>query len=371
MSRIDPAQTDLGFSDPDPLRSGTWSRLQSIVVPVVSVLAAFAVGGLLIWFQGVNPFTAYRVLFEYALGSSDGIMRVLEKSTPLILTGLAVTVGLRAGLFNIGAQGQLLVAAVGAAWAGYAYSLPAIIHLPFAVVFGMLCGAAWASIAGVLRAYRNVSEVITTIMMNAIAIALVDWLASKPLKEPDQPLSRTPAVMESAMLPSFGIVPSGFVIAILVAVFFGWFLIKTTGGFRFNTVGLNPSAAQYAGISVKRTIVLAMFVSGALAGLGGSVETLGITGRFEPAFNAGLGFDGITIALLARANPIATIPAAILVGILRTGAATLQFETGIEPEVVDVILALTLLFVAAPIISRMLFRKKAQKTTRVTSGWGS
>jgi len=371
MSTIDPAQTDLGFSDPDPLRSGRWSRTQSIVVPLASVLAAFSVGGLLIWAQGVNPFHAYYVLFDYALGNTEGIVRVLEKSTPLILTGLAVTVGLRVGLFNIGAQGQLLVAAVGAAWAGYYYTLPTIIHLPFAVLFGMLCGAAWASVAGVLRAYRSVSEVITTIMMNAIAIALVDWLASKPLKEDGQPLSRTPLVQETALLPSFGIVPSGFLIAIAVALFFGWFLVKTTGGFRFNTVGMNPSAAQYAGISVKRTIVLAMFVSGALAGLGGAVETLGITGRFEPAFNAGLGFDGITIALLARANPIATIPAAILVGILRTGAATLQFETGIEPEVVDVILALTLLFVAAPIISRMLFRKNAQKTTRVTSGWGT
>jgi len=371
MSSLDPAQTDLGFTDPDPLRSGRWSRVQAVVVPVVSVLAAFVVGGLLIWAQGVNPFTAYRVLFEYALGSTTGLQRVLEKSTPLILTGLAVTVGLRAGLFNIGAQGQLLVAAVGAAWAGYNYDLPAIIHLPFAIVFGMMCGAAWASVAGVLRAYRNVSEVITTIMMNAIAIALVDWLASKPLKEADQPLSRTPPIAESAALPTFGIVPSGFLIAVAVAVLFFWIMAKTTSGFRFNTVGLNPSAALYAGIPVKRTIVLAMFVSGALAGLGGAVETLGITGRFEPAFNAGLGFDGITIALLARANPLAIIPAAILVGILRTGAGTLQFETGIEPEVVDVILALILLFVAAPIISRLLFRKNAQKVRRVTSGWGS
>ena len=295
----------------------------------------------------------------------------MEKSTPLILTGLAVVVGLRAGLFNIGAQGQLLVAAIGAAWAGYAFQLPAIIHLPFALVFGMLCGAAWASIAGVLRAYRRVSEVITTIMLNAIAIALVDYLASQPLKEPDQPLTRTPAIADTAALPRLGIVPLGFVIALIVAVILAWFLVRTTGGFRFNTVGLNPNAARYAGISVRGTIVLAMAVSGALAGLGGAIETVGITGRFEPAFNAGLGFDGITIALLARANPIATIPAAILVGVLRTGAASLQFETGIEPEVVDVILALTLLFVAAPIVGRMLFRKRDMKATRVTSGWGS
>ncbi len=371
MATTDPARTDLGYTDPDPRRSGPLDRIPGIILPIASVLLAFAIGGLLIWFQGVNPFYAYWVLFTNALGSPEGLLRVMEKSTPLILTGLAVTVGLRAGLFNIGAQGQLLIAAVGAAWAGYAFEMPMAFHIPFAIAFGMLCGAAWASIAGVLRAHRNVSEVITTIMLNSIAIALVDYLASRPLKEPDQPLSRTPAIADTAALPNIGAIPTGFVLAILVSIFFGWFLMRTTSGFRFNTVGLNPNAARYAGISVKGTIVLAMAVSGALAGLGGAIETLGVTGRFEPAFNAGLGFDGITIALLARANPIATIPAAILVGVLRSGAAGLQFETGIEPEVVDVILALTLLFVAAPIVGRLLFRKRNIKSTQVTSGWGA
>ena len=364
MSSDGPAQTDLGFTDPNPTLGPKYGRVKSVAIPIVSVFLAFAVGGILIYFQGVNPLTAYRVLFESALGDSEGYLRVMQKSTPLIFTGLAVVVGLRVGLFNIGAQGQLTVAAIGAAWAGYNFDLPAIIHLPFALGFGMLCGAAWASIAGVLRAYRNVSEVITTIMLNSIAIALVDYLASRPFKEPDQPLSRTPLVSDSAVFATFGSIPSGFVIALIVSLFFGWFLIRTTEGFRFNTVGLNPNAARYAGISVKRTVVLAMAVSGALAGMGGAVETMGVVGRFEPGFNAGLGFDGITIALLARANPIATIPAAILVGILRTGANSLQFETGIEPEVVDVILALTLLFVAAPIVSRYIFRINAKRKSK-------
>lgn len=367
----DLAQTDLGYSDPDPRRSSAlWTRWQSILIPVVSVLLALVVGGILIWLQGVNPFTAYKVLFSSAWGTSEGLLRVLEKSTPLILTGLAVVVGLRAGLFNIGAQGQLIVGALGAAIAGYWLPLPPVIHIIVSIIIGMACGAAWSSIAGLLRAYRHVSEVITTIMLNAIALSLVDYLASKPLKEAGQPLSRTPEILDSARLPTWGVVPSGFVIAILVAVFFGWFLVRTTGGFRFNTVGLNPSAARYAGIGVRGTIVLAMVVSGALAGMGGAIESLGVVGRFEPAFNAGLGFDGITIALLARANPIATIPAAILVGTLRAGANALQFETGIQPEVVDVILALTLLFVAAPIVSRMIFRNRS-KQRQLTSGWGA
>lgn len=370
MSVTDPAQTDLGYTDPDPQKAGRWTRAQAVAIPLVSVLLAFAIGGILIFLQGVNPLYAYWILFSNALGDADGLLRVMEKSTPLILTGLAVTVGLRTGLFNIGAQGQLLVGAIGAAWAGYNFQLPPLVHIPFAIIFGMLCGAAWASIAGALRAWRSVSEVITTIMLNAVAIALVDYLASKPFKEPDQPITRTPMVAESAALPDFGIVPSGFVLALLVAIFFGWYLTRTTQGFRFNTVGLNPSAANYAGIGVKKTIFLAMAVSGALAGMGGAVETLGITGRFEPTFNAGLGFDGITIALLARANPLATIPAALLVGTLRSGAATLQFETGIEPEVVDVILALTLLFVAAPVVGRLLFRNRNTKQASLSSGWG-
>lgn len=370
MSDLRPAQTDLGYSDPDPVRTRS-TRWQAIAIPIVSVLLAFALGGVLIWLQGVNPFTAYRILFDAALGSQEGLLRVMQKSTPLIFTGLAVVVGLRAGLFNIGAQGQLLMGAIAAAWAGYALDLPPVIHILVCLAFGIVAGAVWASIAGLLRAYRGVSEVITTIMLNSIAIALVDYLASKPFKEPDQPLSRTPAVAEGAQMPTFGIVPAGFLVALLIAIFFGWFLVRTTQGFRFNTVGLNANAARYAGIGVAGTIALAMAVSGGLAGLGGAVETLGVTYRFEAAFNLGLGFDGITIALLARANPIATIPAAILVGILRSGAASLQFETGIEPEVVDVILALTLLFVAAPIVSRYLFRRRNGAQASVTKGWGA
>ena len=206
MSVTDPAQTDLGYTDPNPRRETPWSRSQVIVTPIVSVLLALTVGGLLILIQGVNPLTAYWVLFSSALGDVDGLVTVMQKSTPLILTGLAFTVGLRTGLFNIGAQGQLLVGAIGAAWAGYNFQMPAIIHLPFAIAFGILCGAAWASIAGVLRAYRSVSEVITTIMLNAVAIALVDYLASKPLQEPDQPLTRTPLVADTAALPEFGVI---------------------------------------------------------------------------------------------------------------------------------------------------------------------
>jgi simple sugar transport system permease protein len=253
----------------------------------------------------------------------------------------------------------------------YITNLPPILHVLVSLFCGVIVGALWAGIAGVLKAYRGVHEVISTIMLNSIAIGILDYLVSNPFKEPDQALQRTKKIAETAVLPNIGVIPFGFILALIICLLVSWMLNKTTAGFRFNTVGKNKFAATYAGINMKLMVVTGMLLSGGLAGLGGAIETLGITYRFEPAFNAGLGFDGITIALLARANPLATIPAAILVGTLRAGGASLQFETGIEPEIVDVLLAITLLLVSAPILAKYLFKGKAQKTENVTSGWGS
>ena len=347
-------------------------RNQAITVPVVALLLAFVLGGVLISLQGVNPLVAYRAIFSEAWFDSDGLLRTFQKTTPLVLAGLAVTVALRIGLFNIGAQGQLISAALASALAGiYITNLPPILHVIVCLICGIIIGALWAAIAGVLKAYRGVHEVISTIMLNSIAIGILDYLVSNPFKEPDQSLQRTKKIAETAILPNIGFIPLGFVLAIIVSILIAWMLNRTTAGFRFNTVGKNKFAATYAGINMKLMIVTGMLLSGGLAGLGGAIETLGITYRFEPAFNSGLGFDGITIALLARANPLAPIPAAILVGTLRAGGASLQFETGIEPEIVDVLLAITLLLVSAPILAKFLFKGKAQKSANVTSGWGN
>jgi simple sugar transport system permease protein len=351
---------------------GIFVSNQSIVVPITAIFVAFVLGGILIFLQGVNPLVAYKAIFSEAWFDSDGLLRTFQKTTPLVLAGLAVTVGLRVGLFNIGAQGQLVSAALASALAGiYITNLPPILHVLVALFCGIVVGAIWAGIAGVLKAYRGVHEVISTIMLNSIAIGILDYLVSNPFKEPDQTLQRTEKIAETAILPNFGFIPLSFILAIIVCLFISWMLNKTTAGFRFNTVGKNKFAATYAGINMKLMVVSGMLLSGGLAGLGGAIETLGITYRFEPAFNTGLGFDGITIALLARANPLATIPAAILVGTLRAGGASLQFETGIEPEIVDVLLAITLLLVSAPILGKYLFKGKAQKSANVTSGWGS
>jgi simple sugar transport system permease protein len=343
--------------------------LGPFLIPVLSVIVALAIGGILVYIQGSNPLTAYRVLFTTAFGSLDGIATTLAKATPLVLSGLAVAICLRAGLFNIGAQGQLISGALASAWAGYNFvGLPMFIHIPLALLFGAFFGALVALVAGVLKAYRGVHEVITTIMLNSIVIALADYLASTPFKEPDQPLTRTPKIEDSARIPDLFGLPLGFFIAVLISYVFWWILKNTTTGFRIETIGRNKNAGWYAGISIKGVVILSMLLGGAVAGVAGAIETLSIVGRFEPAFNAGLGFDGITVALLARANPLGVIPAAILIGGMRASGSTVQFEAGVAPEIVDLLLALILFFVTAPLLAKF-FRKKSEEIS-VTSGWG-
>ena len=349
-------------------KSGSIS-LGPFLIPFLSVIVALAIGGILVYVQGSNPLTAYRVLFTTAFGSLDGIATTLAKATPLVLSGLAVAICLRAGLFNIGAQGQLISGALASAWAGYNFvGLPMFIHIPLALLFGAFFGALVALVAGVLKAYRGVHEVITTIMLNSIVIALADYLASTPFKEPDQPLTRTPKIEDSARIPDLFGLPLGFFIAVIVSYIFWWILKNTTTGFRIETIGRNKNAGWYAGISIKRVSILSMLLGGAVAGVAGAIETLSIVGRFEPAFNAGLGFDGITVALLARANPLGVIPAAILIGGMRASGSTVQFEAGVAPEIVDLLLALILFFVTAPLLAKF-FRKKSEEIA-VTSGWG-
>lgn len=349
-------------------KSGSIS-LGPFLIPVLSVIVALAIGGILVYIQGSNPLLAYRVLFATAFGSLDGIATTLAKATPLVLSGLAVAICLRAGLFNIGAQGQLISGALASAWAGYYFvGLPMFIHIPLALLFGAFFGALVALVAGVLKAYRGVHEVITTIMLNSIVIALADYLASTPFKEPDQPLTRTPKIEDSARIPDVFGLPLGFFIAVIVSYIFWWILKNTTTGFRIETIGRNKNAGWYAGISIKRVVILSMLLGGAVAGVAGAIETLSIVGRFEPAFNAGLGFDGITVALLARANPLGVIPAAILIGGMRASGSTVQFEAGVAPEIVDLLLALILFFVTAPLLAKF-FRKKNEEIA-VTSGWG-
>ena len=347
---------------------------QSGVVIVVALVIALLVGAVLIRYQGVNPWYAYETLLREALLVPGGLTRTLQKTAPLVLTGLAVVIPLRVGLFNIGGQGQLIFGAMFGAWAAYAAGGLGFGGALLGMAAGIVAGAFIGWIAGVLKATRGVHEVITTIMLNYIAAGVTWWLVTGPLQAETSKTSgipQTELIPEAAQVGAVAGIPIGFVIAVLLAVLCWWMLSKTTLGFRLNTVGANKHAARYAGVSINRIITLSMVLGGGLAGLAGALEAGGTLHRFEPAIGGTLGFDGITIALLARANPRATLPAAFLVGVLRTGAPGLQFATGIAPEIVDLLLAIILLMVSIPVLGRWIFRSRADKVTAASTSWGN
>lgn len=352
-----------------------WWR--QLTLPLIAVVLGLLAGVILILVTGENPVTAYGGLLDGSVGSSDAFGRTLEKATPLVLGGLAVAFAFKAGLFNIGGQGQLLLGAAFAAWAGFDFDLPAIIHIPFALILGGLAAMVLGAIAGFLKATRGTHEVISTIMLNFVAANFTEWLVSRdgPWKDPDGgALARTPAILPSAEFPRIGELPTGFLVAVAAAVAIWWIVGRTTLGFEVQTVGANASAARYAGINVTRIIVIAMSISAFLAGLGGAIQTQGVIGRFEPGFNTGLGFDGITIALLARTNALAVVPAALLIGALDAGSTAMQSRTNVEPEIINVIQAFILFFVAAPSVVRWLLRLRddvEEPEVRLAGGWGS
>jgi general nucleoside transport system permease protein len=340
---------------------------QSILVPVLAVVVALLVGALLIAGQHVDPLQAYQSLVHYAWFTSDGLTMTLLTTAALALTGLAVAIPLKTGMFNIGAQGQFLVGAITAAFFGYQFgNIPGVPLIIVALVGAILGGAFWGWISGILKARRNVHEVISTIMLNYVAAQLIDWLLSSYLKDPSQAMPQTPPIVEQAQLGALGPLPIGFIIALVLTVFSWWLMRKSVLGFQFTTVGESPDAARYSGMKLPRMYSLAMTLAGAFAGLAGGVQTLGQTHYFEQSFAGSLGFDGVTVALLARGNPIGVVPAAFLLASLRTGAPGLQFDLGVQQEIVDLLLAITLLLVSIPILAKLLVRKSTKVTATPT-----
>lgn len=357
--------------------------LNSLLVPILAILTAVVFGGLIIYSVGGNPIAAYMGLVQGAFGSPKALSETAVWATPYIFAGLAVAVAFKGGLFNIGAEGQLALGAVTAALIGYAMpgwlgiSLPAYIHIPLTVGLGMLAGALWAAIPGALKAYTGGHEVINTIMMNYIALNITSYLLNGPMRDPN-PLNlsaRTPEIAFNARIPPIFADPLlrvhwGFVLALVVAAIIWWLLWKTNLGFEIRTVGANPDAAKYAGINVKRTIIITMALSGALAGLAGAIEVTALNYRHELGFSMGYGFDAIAIALLGKTNPFGVVLAAILFGAMRNGATRMQFLTQIPVDIISVIQALILLFVAADAIIRFIYRIRTREEKVVlTRGW--
>ena len=350
-----------------------------IVVTDAVVWAAFREGGLTAGLAAVwnSVATAYGALFAGSLGDANAISESLVASTPYIFAGLAVAVGFRGGLFNIGGEGQLLVAAGVAVVIGYSFDLPAVIHLPLAIIGGVLGGAIYGAIPGYLKAKTGAHEVINTIMMNYIAFGFFSWAFTGPLRRPGGDAPVTQEINPSAYLPQLfeGYrFHWGFFLALAVAFGVWWLLFKTTLGFEIRTVGANPNAARYGGIKITRILVLTMGISGGLAGMAGVNEVLGLNHFLADGFSAGYGFDAIALALLGKSHPLGVVLASLLFGTLRNGATRMQSIAGIPVDIISIVQALVIVFIAAPAIVRWIYRVKTSDdtdSTTFTRGWGA
>lgn len=340
-----------------------------LLFPVIAVLAAFAVGGLFIAAIGDNPFETYSLLVGSALWWPDGIGYTLFLATPLIFTGLAVTVAFRAGLLNIGAEGQLYIAAFATAWTGIVLgNLPAAILIPLCFAAAVGTGAMWGAIPGLLKARFGSHEVINTIMMNFIAVALVSYFTQYHYRTPGDPILQTAPISSAAHIPRLGDVIPGFPARIPLNVAFLLALVacglvyvllwRTKWGYEIRATGSNPSAAEYGGISVPRQIVLAMAISGGLAGMVGINEVLGYRHRYYDGFSDNYGFTGIAVALLGRNHPVGVVFAALLFAVLTRGGIPVDaFTENVTKDIVQILQATIILFVAA----EALFRQPIQR----------
>jgi ABC-type uncharacterized transport system permease subunit len=398
--------------------------LGSLLVPVLAIFTALVVSAVLILASDVKVLTAYShffqnpggalaatgkaiadaygALFLGAIGNPGEMARAigtyfatgdtkpliaafwplsesLVTSTPYIFAGLAVALGFKCNLFNIGVEGQLYIGALASVWIGYNVTgLPAIIHMPLAFLGGALAAALWAAIPGYLRARTGAHEVINTIMMNYIAFRLADWLVNGPMKRGGAAghIPITPSILPSAVIPKFFPDPirfhAGFFIALGIAVLVYWFLWKTTLGFEIRTVGANMRAARYGGINVGRNMVLAMALSGALAGMAGANEVLAVNHNVAGAFSPGYGFDSIALALLGKSHPLGVVLASLLFGTLRNGATRMQSLADIPIDIIVIVQAMVIMFIAAPPIIRWIYRLKAEGGLDMvlTRGWG-
>lgn len=379
--------------------------MNTIALPGLAFVSALFVSGLLIAFSDPNvlkqahsplkfigsAFTAagqaYLALFEGALYDPNlahpnffngfyPLSETLVSAAPLILTGLSVALAFRAGLFNIGAQGQFIFGAIGASVVGFKTTMPIGIHVIAAIVTAMVFAGLWGGLVGLLKAKTGAHEVIVTIMLNYVASYFLLWLLSTtPFLRKGRQDPIAPPVQESARLPHLAgpnlRVNLGIIIALAAAAGVWWLLNRSTWGFRFRAVGANADAARTAGISVPLVTTLVMAIAGALAGLGGAVQILGSEYALTAGAGGSFGFDAITVALLGRANPVGTVFAALLFGGLRAGGLTMQANTDTPIDLILVIQALVVLFIAAPELVKAVFRLKQLKvgSTVVSKGW--
>ncbi len=345
-------------------------RVFYLLKGVWAVLAALLVGSWLIWLAGANPIFAYQALFGGAFLEYHGFASTLVKMSPILLAGLAVALPLRAGLFNVGAEGQIYLGGLFATWAAlYLPAMPSPIHIFVCSIAGMVGGGLWGLIPGYLRAHYNINEVIVTLLMNYIAINLVSYFVSGPMLAENAPYPYSDEISPELWLPH--IMPRtdahiGVVIGLMLAVLLYIVFKRTPMGLSLSVVGNNPVAARYAGLPVKRYVVLSLMMGGAFAGLAGAYEVLGLKYRLFHLFSAGYGFDGLVVALIAAGNPLFVAVTSLFLAGLSSGANIMQRAAGVPVTVVEAIQGLVIIFVAASMafryetsaLARVLYRRK-------------
>lgn len=340
-----------------------------IAVPLVSVLLAFVIGAVIIASLGANPGEAAVFLFKGAFGTPANMATTLVKASPLIFTGLCACFAYRCGVFNLGGEGQFIMGSIAACWIATTWGLEGPAATILCMVGGALVGGLWGAIPGILKITRGLNEMIVSIMLNYVATLFMGLIYTSLLREGNVP--QTAAVPDATQLAR--IVPNlrvtwGIIIALAVAVLVQYFLFSTSKGFQLRAVGLNMTAAQFNGFAVKKYILFSFIISGAIAGLGGSVELLGTQYRLISGYAVGFGFDGVAMALIGQLNPLATVVVAYFFAVLRTGANTMQAGTGVPTSVVDIIQALVIVFAVAgfavvklPQIKQFLARRSGKE----------
>jgi len=316
---------------------------------LVSIIIALGVAAIIMVATGYNPGQAFSAL---GLGAILNFDQVLWRATPLMLAGLSVALAFKCGLFNIGAEGQLYMGSLAATAVGYMIALPLGVHQLVCIIVGVAAGLLYGIVPGILRAYRGAHEVVTTMMLSYAAVYFTQWMVSQgPMHNPGDSRSISPIIFDTAQLPKlFGssFLSAGFIIAVLCVFAVDFFINRTVMGYEMRAVGSNEDAARTAGIDAKKSMALALGLSGALAGLAGTVEVQGYYHRFYDQWSSGLGFDGITVAVLGRNNPWGVFGGALFFGALKAGGSFMQTNAGVPSEMVQVIQGLVVLFVAAP-----------------------
>lgn len=323
--------------------------LVSIGLPVLAVFVALVCGAILLALSGFNPWNVVTIMLVGVFQDTRSVAEILLKATPLILIGVGLCVAFRCSIWNIGAEGQFYAGAVAATAVGVAFQgLPSWIYVPLVMLVGALAGGAWAALAGLLKIYFRASEIVTTIMLNYVAIIATSYLVTGPLKDTAAAYPQSARLVREAWMPL--VLPPtrlhiGIVVALVLAAATYVFLFRSSRGYAVRVVGINTHAADYAGMSIARNIMLAICISGALAGLAGAFEIAGVTRRLYQNISPGYGFEGIAVALLANNNPIGAIFSALLFAVLRSGSELMQITAQVPQVLVSVIQGIVILSV--------------------------